>query len=355
MKSLVRFCLLLVILSGVVYYMVGDLGQENRVLVEQNGFEWRGSQSPITFNKQLPNYFVEQSEFNESVFAWIGSSVDKLTDTLGEPLREDLSRYGYSWWVYTDEKDFYMQFGVQEGSIVTVYATGNSDLHIPLQIGADYTSLAEQFTFHDTVSFSTYNFKLTEEDLTTRPLVKIGDDQYLQLYFDTVTNTLSSFRLMNSNVLLKQQPYALQYIGPLPKEERLTDEQVRQVERGEEQQVFQITNVIRNRFDRPNLKWDEAAQVVAYEHSKDMAVNDYFSHTSLDGRELGDRLQEADIVFRRAGENLAAKYPDAPAAVEGWLNSEGHRQALLESDFNYLGVGVFQDYYTQNFLRIEGH
>ncbi|MBR3119412.1 MAG: CAP domain-containing protein, partial [Oceanobacillus sp.] len=41
---------------------------------------------------------------------------------------------------------------------------------------------------------------------------------------------------------------------------------------------------------------------------------------------------------------------DAPAAMEGWLNSEGHREALLSNDYTHIGVGVHRLYYTQNFL-----
>jgi Uncharacterized protein with SCP/PR1 domains len=38
------------------------------------------------------------------------------------------------------------------------------------------------------------------------------------------------------------------------------------------------------------------------------------------------------------------------AVMEGWLNSEGHRETLLNEQYNYLGVGVHRLYYTQNFL-----
>ncbi|MGK0698226.1 CAP domain-containing protein [Priestia flexa] len=51
-----------------------------------------------------------------------------------------------------------------------------------------------------------------------------------------------------------------------------------------------------------------------------------------------------------AGENIASNYTDGPAAVEGWLNSEGHRKALLNNDFTHLGVGVYEKFYTQNFI-----
>ena len=57
------------------------------------------------------------------------------------------------------------------------------------------------------------------------------------------------------------------------------------------------------------------------------------------------------IEYQMAGENIAADYVDGPAAVEGWLNSEGHRKALLEKEYNQIGVGVYQKNYTQNFIN----
>jgi uncharacterized protein YkwD len=65
---------------------------------------------------------------------------------------------------------------------------------------------------------------------------------------------------------------------------------------------------------------------------------------------VSDRFLSRDVPFRLAGENIAAKYIDGVASVEGWLNSEGHRHNLLHEEFTHLGVGVFQDYYTQNFM-----
>lgn len=57
------------------------------------------------------------------------------------------------------------------------------------------------------------------------------------------------------------------------------------------------------------------------------------------------------MEFQQAGENIAYNYVDGPAAVEGWLNSEGHRKALLNEDYTHLGVGVDHKYYTQNFIK----
>ena len=81
-------------------------------------------------------------------------------------------------------------------------------------------------------------------------------------------------------------------------------------------------------------------------------VNEYFDHVSPDNKDVGDRLKEGGVPYRSAGENIAAQYTDAIAAVERWLNSKGHRDVMLNEDFTHLGVGVYKRYYTQNFVTL---
>lgn len=305
-------------------------------------------------NKDVPEKRLENIPFEGDIYHWVGQSSDSLADKLGEPDRKDKSAYGYTWWVYTDQTSQYIQFGVSDNEIQTVYATGD-DLDIePIQIGQDYQSVDDTLSFSDKVSYdkdvSSYQFQLKPEDMEMRPLAKIGDDLFIQCYFDTVTNELSAVRVLTADVLLEHRPYEISYRGELPEEPNLSDEEWEQVDSGMEKQIFDLTNVMRNQYDKPKLEWEETASEVAFAHSKDMSDNHYFSHDSLDGSGLKERLAVKDVAYLSAGENIAAEYTDAPAAMLGWLNSEGHREALLNDDYTHLGVGVHQLYYTQNFL-----
>jgi uncharacterized protein YkwD len=82
-----------------------------------------------------------------------------------------------------------------------------------------------------------------------------------------------------------------------------------------------------------------------------MSTNQYFDHVSPTKGGLAERLAQGNVSYLLAGENIAAKYIDGIAAIEGWLNSEGHRETLLHEEYNYLGVGVYEKYYTQNFVQ----
>jgi len=304
----------------------------------------------------LPEHEVEKLAIEEDLFSWIGETPAALEEELGEAVRKDLSPYGYTWWVYTNHASEYIQFGIEDNEIQTIYVSGE-DLYLEtLEVGQSYSSVSENYRFEDEVRYengsSFYTFHLTAEDVKRRPLVKLADDLFLQLYFDTYTNTLSSVRIATIHTLLSQLSYEIEYRGELPSEPELSAQEWKEVDQAMEQQVFDLTNVWRHRFDKPSLKWEEAIQEVAFMHSKDMADQDYFSHESLDGRGLKERLAENDVDYQAAGENIAAHYPDAPSAMEGWLNSEGHRDVLLDEQFTHLGVGVYRLYFTQNFSRI---
>ncbi|MFC3040219.1 CAP domain-containing protein [Virgibacillus xinjiangensis] len=297
----------------------------------------------------------EDIPWEGSLFEWMGKPTAELEEQMGDPDRRDDSPYGYTWWVYTDQASHYLQFAIEEQKIISVYAIGKEVDIEPVSIGDSYTQVSEHFSFTEQVSYqdglSSYTFHLSPEDLQKRPLAKISDDLYVQAYFDTFTDQLSSIRIMNGDVLLTHRPYQVEYRGSLPEEPELTDQQWTEIEKGMEQQVFDITNIIRHQFEKSLVRWEENVSEVAYGHSKDMAEQDYFSHTSLNGDGLKERLALLDIPYMAAGENIAAQYPDAPSAMHGWLNSEGHRQALLNEDYTHLGVGVYHFHYTQNFIK----
>jgi uncharacterized protein YkwD len=100
------------------------------------------------------------------------------------------------------------------------------------------------------------------------------------------------------------------------------------------------------------LERDSRLDAAARLHAEDMAVNDYFDHTSQDGRGPTERAAEQGYEGG-VGENIAAGYPDAESVMQGWMDSEGHRANILNCDYSVLGVGVADRdgtlYWVQNF------
>lgn len=98
------------------------------------------------------------------------------------------------------------------------------------------------------------------------------------------------------------------------------------------------------------LTWDPAAADVALEHSRDMVLRDYFSHTNPDGETSADRLEAAGIQFSVAGENIAFGYTSGEAVFEAWLDSPDHRENIEYPAFTHHGVGRFRTYWTHVFF-----
>lgn len=143
-------------------------------------------------------------------------------------------------------------------------------------------------------------------------------------------------------------------------------------------------NDIRKRHGLPALSWDRELAAIALEHSRDMAERDYFDHVSPEGEDFTDRYREhgysrttkvgnveykgGENLFlgnviksytydKEKGEILSYSYYTleglAEAAVEGWMESPGHRENIL-TPFSREGIGVWVDddgevYITQNF------
>lgn len=292
----------------------------------------------------------------EGISLLIGESTKEVIKLFGKPKRIDTSSYGYEWWIYDDYRN-YLQVGVEEKKVVTIYAIGEEVNISPFKIGQPVDEIYSSVLIVPDISLQledgVYRFELSEEDMNVRPLVKIGNI-YVQLYLDKFTGTLSSVRFLDGPTLVKQQPYELVYRGTLYEADSLTESDWEKVAQGSEQQIFDITNIIRKRFQLQVLDWDDETAKVAFLHSKDMFEHDYFSHDSPKFGNLSNRLELADIFYKVAGENIAAQYTDGPAAVEGWLNSKGHRDTMLNDEFSHVGIGVYQKYYTQNFIQTWG-
>ena len=106
----------------------------------------------------------------------------------------------------------------------------------------------------------------------------------------------------------------------------------------------------------PPLVMNPALRCASRNHSKDMAVNNYFSHTNLQGQSPFVRMGLAGYSYSAAGENIAAGNATAAATMQQWMNSPGHCANIMNPNFQELGVGYhpggsYGHYWTQKFGR----
>lgn len=107
----------------------------------------------------------------------------------------------------------------------------------------------------------------------------------------------------------------------------------------DEQEVFNLINKQRTNNGLAPLKIDEEVQNVARVKAQDMVNNNYFSHNSPTYGSPFDMLKSFKVSYKTAGENIAGNSSNT-AAVNAWMNSSGHKANILNSSFNYTGVGV---------------
>jgi uncharacterized protein YkwD len=290
-----------------------------------------------------------------SVSQYIGKREQDILKIYGKPTRKVPSQYDYDWLIYDKDPSKYIQFGVLNGKIVTVFVAGNSIDVSPFLIGSHYEESIDNVSLHEQVSFSIlnnqYTFKLSTTDLHERPLVSLDNNSFAQLYFDRFTGSLLGVRFISPETLIKQRPYELVYSGKLINAKTLNTSHQTIVDREEERQIFNLTNVYRKRMNLTTLKWNKEAAKVALGHSKDMVKHKYFDHYSNLYGSLADRLNDANVAYRLAGENISANYVDGIASVYGWINSKGHRVNMYKKEYTSLGVGAYNKYYTQNFIK----
>ena len=94
----------------------------------------------------------------------------------------------------------------------------------------------------------------------------------------------------------------------------------------------------------------------AYNHSKDMGDNNYFSHDGLNGSSFGERSQQAGYQGVPWGENIAAGKATPLETHTQWIISSGHLKNILKPNVNEMGIGHYVNsgsqyghYWTQIF------
>ena len=91
------------------------------------------------------------------------------------------------------------------------------------------------------------------------------------------------------------------------------------------------------------LSLDAELVAVARQRSETMAETNCFSHTAC-GPTAFDLLGNIGYFYQIAGENIARNnYPDSQTvdvAMNGFMNSAGHRANILDTRYTKVGIGL---------------
>lgn len=109
-----------------------------------------------------------------------------------------------------------------------------------------------------------------------------------------------------------------------------------------------VNNARRNQGLRTlclNTKLNNAAQA----HSQDMVSNNFFDHTGSDGSKAWDRMLRAGYRYSWAGENIAMGQTSVQQVFNSWWNSQGHRNNILNPNYQHMGAANVNNRWTQVF------
>jgi uncharacterized protein YkwD len=118
--------------------------------------------------------------------------------------------------------------------------------------------------------------------------------------------------------------------------------------------VLDLVNAERRRYGCADLGLDGRLTAAARGHAEDMADHGYFAHRSPAGDRAGDRIRDQGYAWSRFAENIARGQDSAAEVVDDWMNSQSHRENILDCRLRELGVGLTVDgartpYWVQNF------
>ncbi|WP_375598307.1 CAP domain-containing protein [Devosia sp. Naph2] len=100
-------------------------------------------------------------------------------------------------------------------------------------------------------------------------------------------------------------------------------------------QIIATINAVRRANGAGSWSYNPQLETAARSQARLMAQKDTLSHDL--GVTLRQRVSEAGYLLA-VGENVAKGYKTLPAAIEGWLASQGHRNTLLSNRFTEFGL-----------------
>ena len=122
-----------------------------------------------------------------------------------------------------------------------------------------------------------------------------------------------------------------------------------------EKQLFDLVNRERTKAGRSTLEWNDDLARAALKHSQLLAAHQELSHQFADESSLQERVGTTGARFNSVAENVA-EAPDVLTAHNGLMHSPGHRENILNPDYNAIGISIVQHgqelYITQDFAHV---
>lgn len=270
----------------------------------------------------------------------LGDSEETLIKNIGQPNRKDFSEYGFNWYVYNNIKGNFAMVGVKNKKVVALYSNSlnSSDIN-EIKLG-------------DTIKFTRQNHRPIKYKKKGNTKFMIDsknqfdifkeDNKYITVFYDLHNECkVTSYQVIDKKI----EDNTKDIYPKFNKKLKVSFER----------ETIDLINSVRDRYNLCRLNYNQKASISALKHSLDMRDNNFFEHENLKGESPFERMKKENIMYKLAGENIAAGQINAIYAHEALMNSMGHRKNIL-GDYDKVGVGVsfggyYKLYYTQNFFK----
>jgi len=106
------------------------------------------------------------------------------------------------------------------------------------------------------------------------------------------------------------------------------------------QKVLEQTNNERKKAGLEALEYNPTLSLSAQKKAEDMFKNDYWAHTSPQGKTPWTFFEAAGYRYSVAGENLAKDFYNTDSLMKAWMNSPTHKANIVNFKYKEIGIAV---------------
>lgn len=107
-----------------------------------------------------------------------------------------------------------------------------------------------------------------------------------------------------------------------------------------EARLLELTNQQRAAAGIATLQPSQELSEAAKAKAADMLARGYWAHFGPSGETPWQFIKGSGYEYEYAGENLAKNFQTNDGVVMGWMNSPGHRENLLSSNYSEVGIAA---------------
>jgi len=142
---------------------------------------------------------------------YIGQPIESYIEKHGEPVRKGAAYGGGEWWTFGSTAQDYIQIGIKDGIIQSLFILGDRIDAGMFTIGMNRDNILDEGylakKFHLSIRNQDYKLELSEEQQWATPLIQFENDSFLVLLFDIQTQSVYGLQFLSNEALMNLEYY----------------------------------------------------------------------------------------------------------------------------------------------------